>query len=79
MYQVIRANGDTFSPQRRHYGSGRPGKYPFAHLDVGDHFIAPHDAHASLKALISQGRKFGREHDLLRGTEVGTFRVMRTQ
>lgn len=79
MLSVIRANGETFYPPHRHFGSGRPGKYPFEFLEVGDHFVAPHEAHASLKALISQGKKFGRGHDLLRGIEIGTFRVMRTK
>lgn len=75
MYKVERANGETFEPPR-HRGSGRPGKYPFAYLEVGDHFVAPSDNIASIDTMISQGRKFGREHDRRRGVG-GTCVVVR--
>ncbi|MCW1401057.1 hypothetical protein OKA06_01460 [Novosphingobium sp. MW5] len=76
MYNVKRANGDTFEPPMQR-GSGRPGKYPFAYLEVGDHFVAPWDDIPSIDTMISQGRKFGREHDRLRGYELGTCMVVR--
>lgn len=79
MYPVIRANGEIYHPPRRNFGSGRPTKYPFAHLEVGDHFVAPHADRASIKALMSQGRKFGREHELQRGYEIGTHTITRTK
>lgn len=76
MYNVKRANGDTFEPPR-HYGSGRPGKYPVACLEVGDYFLAPHDDIPSIDTLIAQGRKFGGEHDRRRGYEPGTCMIVR--
>ena len=79
MLSVIRANGETFYPPHRHFGSGRPGKYPFEFLEVGDHFVAPHEARASLNALISQGKKFGRGHELQRGYQPGTYTITRTK
>lgn len=77
MFNIVRVNGEIYSPPRECRGSGRPGKYPFAHLEVGDHFVAPWRARPSIIALLSQARKFGREHQLGSGDEPNTITITR--
>jgi hypothetical protein len=76
MQPVIRADGSTFQPPE-HSGRGRKPKWPWRYLEVGDHFVAPADALASLRAIAAYGSMFGREHRVQRGIEVATLRITR--
>lgn len=79
MYSVIRANGEIYNPRRSHYTKGRPPKYPIEHLEVGDHFVASREDLPSLKTLMSQARKFGRDHRLGPGHDLSTYTITRTK
>jgi hypothetical protein len=76
MNHVIKRDGtivEIEDPPRR----GRPTKYPWSYLEVGDHFEAPWEAKESLRTKISALRKTGRQYGIYRGTRIGFCRVFR--
>jgi hypothetical protein len=77
MNPVIKTDGTTVTIPTT-TGRGRPAKYPWSHLEVGDHFIADLKASASLKSTISTLRQAGRDHLLEIGAAPNTLRVTRT-
>lgn len=77
MIFIVRANGEVCHP-RPSFGHGRPAKYPFRHLEVGDYFETHSEARRSLATLISQGRLFGRDHRIEPSSEFGRIIVRRT-
>ena len=77
MQPVHRADGTIFQPAPRP-GRGRPSKYPWVHLEVGDHFRVGLEGISSCKVMISQFKKVGRLHEIERTTEPGMLAIKRT-
>ena len=76
MNPVIKADGTVVQinqPRRR----GRPSKYPWDYLEVGDHFEAPWEARESLRTKIAALQRSGRRYGVYRGTRAGFYRVFR--
>ena len=78
MSPVIKPDGTIveieLAPRR-----GRPPKYPWAYMEVGDHFEAPWEARESLGTKIAALRRTGREPGSWSGFRPGTCRVFRAR
>lgn len=76
MHAVHKTDGTIFQPTPAP-GRGRPAKYPWEHLEVGDYFKVDFEGITSVKVMISQFKKVGRLHEIERTPEPGVLAIKR--